>query len=717
MLLVVIGLTLAILAVLAFYRPLTQRILVQYLQRRTDLTIAVRKLDYGFFPFNVKVTGLELSRKVQGQNIRLAIGNIEARGDWKRFFQKDRAVFDSIRIDEVQSEIQVVKTGSRWDDGRSLTDILNRLGPLEIRDAALQISFPGLKVDIFQAELVLRRADSLEEYRYTLRAAKAEVEALERQTSLVGSFESSGKLEFGERLALQGEMVADSVRFTRPVSEVPLPESIRIKARCEYDGTRNTLQFGELDISAPPLFLASGSVELSLGERFSARGRSLLSLSDIAPVLDRLRPYLPSRLAAFGATGEAVVQGDWQYTLSPIPMLDLRLDLSLRNAALSFSGPELTAGATLSGNLAITGSLPEIQVGGRLKLRNGSLQVRSLAINNISAELRIERKGSLIAVPEFKGNALNLIFSPGEKKWSLNQLSAEGRGSFDMGNKRIALPSLRIQSRQLPPLAVEARGGLIPQTKKYLRFESPDADIQRVIDLLRPILPVEISAWRPEGNFGLEVEFEENWTPDQRWDCRGQLSFRGLNVENPSLGLTGQGLTPSFRFSGVYALSERRLSFTLSLLLDHGEVLWREIYHDWSAGALRTDIRGMLEPPNRQALIQEAELSVEPFGRLQASGSLRGWAPLSFELQVTSALTDPSAVLSLLSGRPENEPGQLSFGGEWSAEIRLKKVESLFSASGVIAVQNGRVEESQALIHLSGLDSRLGCVRGGVYQG
>lgn len=164
---------------------------------------------------------------------------------------------------------------------------------------------------------------------------------------------------------------------------------------------------------------------------------------------------------------------------------------------------------------------------------------------------------------------------------------------------------------------------------------------------------------------------------------------------------------PDLRFSGVYAVSDRWLSFTLSLLLDHGEVLWREIYHDWSAGALRTEIRGGLVPPDRHVLIEEAGLSVEPFGRLQASGSLRGWAPLSFDFQVTSALTDPSAVLSLLSGRLGYGAGSLSFGGDWSSEIRLKKGGGLFSVVGTVAVQNGRVEESQALIHLSGLDARL----------
>ncbi len=706
-LLVAIGLILAILAVLALYKPLTQRVLVQYLQRRTDLNIAVRKLDYGFFPLNVEVTGLEVSRKVQGQNVRLAIGHVEARGDWRRFFKKESAVFDSIRLDEVQSEIQVGKAGSRWGGGKSLTEILNRLGPLEIRNAALQLSFPGLVVDILQAELVLRRGDSLAEYRYKLRAAKADFEALEGQTSLVGSLESAGKLELGERLALQGEMIANSLRFVSPEFEFQLPESIEIKARCEYDKTRNALQFGELDISAPPLFRISGPVELSLGERFSARGRSHLTISDIAPVFDHIRPYLPLRLAALGAGGEVAVQGEWQYTLSPIPTLDVRLDLSLQNAALSLSGPELTAGAVFSGNLAIHGSLPEIQVAGRLKLRNGNLQVRGLAINNISAELRVERKGNLIAVPAFKGNALNLSFFPGRGKFSLNQLSVEGQGSFDMGKRRIVLPLLRVQSRELPPLMIEARGGLTPLAKKYLRLESPEADIQTVTNLLGPIPPVEVSAWHPEGNFSLEVKFEENWTPEQRWDCSGRLSFRSLNLENPSLDLTGQGLTAGLSFSGAYAVSDRWLPFSLSLLLDQGEVLWREIYHDWSTGALRTEIRGGLVPSERHVLVEEAGLSVEPFGRLQASGSLGATAPLSFDLQVSAALTDPSAVLSLLSGRLGYRAGSLSFGGDWSSEIRLKKAEGLFSAFGTVAIHNGRVEESQALIHLSGLEARL----------
>jgi hypothetical protein len=706
-LLAVIGLTLAILAVLAVYKPLTQRILVQYLQRRTELTIAVRKLDYRLFPLNVEVTGLKVSGEVEALNISLAIGYVEARGDWRRLFQKDKAVFDSIRIDEVGLKLQIAKTGNLRVDWKSLAETLNRLGPLEIKDVALNMSFPGLKVDILQAELAFRRADGLAEYNYVLRAGKVGFEALDRKSYLSGSLESSGKLELGERPALQGEMVAYSLRFAWPESEVLLPEPIKIKARCEYDEMGKTFNFGELDVDATPLFHASGPMELSLGETFSGRGSSLLSFSDIAPALERLKPYLPPYLAALDATGGATVRGDWHYSPSPMPQLDLRLDLAFQGVALSLSRPELTADAVFSGNLAIKGVVPGLQASGRLKFGKGSLRVKGLAVNNISAELQVERKGSLIAVPEFKGKAMNLIFSLRGEKWALNKLAVEGRGSLETQKKRISLTSLRIQSLELPLFLAEARTELIPRAKKYLRFESPHLDIQKAADLLRPILPVEMSAWQPDGDFGLEAEVEENWTPERSWSSNGRLSFHGLKLENPSLSLTGEGLTPDLRFSGVYAVPDRRLSFSLSLLLDHGEVLWREIYHDWSAGSLRTEIKGVLMPADRQVLIQEAGLSIEPFGRLQASGSLRGRAPLSFDLQVSGALPDPSAVLSLLSGRPGNGAGPLSFGGDWSAECRLKKGGGLFSAAGNVAVQNGRVEESQALILLSGLDARL----------
>jgi hypothetical protein len=333
--------------------------------------------------------------------------------------------------------------------------------------------------------------------------------------------------------------------------------------------------------------------------------------------------------------------------------------------------------------------------------------MRSVAVNNITAELQVERQPSLITVSEFKGKGTSLVLSLGGEKWVLNKLTVEGRGRLETEKMRAALTSMKFQTLELPMILAEARIGMKPRAAKFFRLDSPVADIQKIADYVRPVLPAQFSAWQPKGNFGFEAEWEEKWTPQRNWKCRGQLSFHDLKLENPSFGLAGEGLTPDLEFSGAYSHSGRQLSFILSLLLEHGEVLWREFYHDWSAGSLRTTIKGMLEPPDRRILIQEAGLDVEPFGRLQASGAFGGQRPLSFDLHVSTALTDPAAVLSLLSSRPGNDPGSLSFGGDWSAEIRLKKAVGLFSAAGAVIVRKGRVEESQSPVILSGLNARL----------
>ncbi len=706
-LLALLGLTLAILAVLALDKPLTRRILVRYLERRTDFILSVRKLDYSVFPLNVEVSGLKASREIEGQKIGLAVGHLEARGAWKRLFRKDQAFFDSIRMNDVGLEILVLKTGHQKGSWRSLPEVLNRLGPIEVNAMTLRMSFPSMKVEALDGGMAINRGDGPAEYRYRLRAEKADLETPKGTTSFTGSLVSSGKFELGERPALEGEMVVDSLRLARPELSLSLPEPIKISTRCEYDETENALRFSELEIEAPPLFRASGPVDLRLGEKFSAQGNSVLTLSAIAPALERLRPIFPARLGELDATGEAVIRGDWLYTSFPAPKLDLKLGLAFDNAALSFSGPELSAYAAFSGDFAVDGAVPGFQISGRLKFGNGRLRTKNLAVNNITAELQVERQASSITVSGFKGSGINLVSSLGGEKWALNNLAVEGRGRLDTEKMRAALTSMKFQSLELPLILAEARVGLKPRADKFFRLESPDANIQEVADYFRPVLPVQFSAWQPKGNFGFEGEFEEIWTPERSWKCRGRLSFRDLKLENPAFGLAGEGLTPNLDFSVAYSHSGRQLSFNLSLLLDHGEVLWREFYHDWSAGSLRTIIKGMLDPPDRRVLIQEAGLAVEPFGRLHASGALSGRGPLSFNLQVSTALADPAAVLSLVSSRPGSGAGSLTFGGDWSADIRLKKAVGLFSAVGAVTVRNGRVEESQSPVLVSGLNARL----------
>ncbi len=710
-----LGLALAVLTVLILDKPLTKKLLFSYFSRRTGFIIAAEKLDYRLFPLQVEVDGLKAAGTFRGQDLSLELGRIKAGGSLGRLFSRHRPLFTEITVENALLRISVDPAKRQRIDWKSAAEGLQRLGPLQIRNAGVEMSFPGGRAEMVGADLDLRSSDQRGVFLFSMSAVRTAFGSDRDRLSFSGSLRSAGELQLAGRPAFRGEVTVGSPRGMWNNTEVSPAEEIALKMRCEYLEEENRLSFSELDIALPSLARASGPLQVRLGKNSSLDWSLRASLSPAA-ILERLKPYLSSRLAALEVGGEIAVEGELRHTRERGPRTEVRLRTSFNDAGFSYSGREFTWRSSLSGVLTVKGVLPEIETAGRLALRKGDLITRNLSVRNISAGVELRLTPSLLFLPSIQGKAEEVRLRIGGEERILADVAAEGQGRLERSKRRLFFDSLKLECRDFSPFHIQAEVGLGFGSKRSIRVRSSALDLGRTLRFFHPFVPAGVSSWNPGGKVAFEVAAEEITRPERKWEGSGTFSAEGLQFNNPGSTATAEGLAPELRFSGGYSPSGRALSLDCSFSLANGETLWREYYVDWAAHPLRGRWRGEYVVPARSVAIEALELSLLPVGRAGVTGYAKAGNPASFDLQVSVLLEDPASLLALIGG----PGGKVGFAAAWSgalsSDARLQRAGDLFSYVGQIQVQNGSIGGRNGIPTLAGIEARLPVcfVRGGL---
>jgi len=704
--LTVLGLALAALSVLMLDKPLTKRLLFSYFSRRTGFIIAAEKMDFRLFPLRVEVEKLKAAGASGGQDLSLELGRIQAVGSLGRLFSRRRPVFTGLYAEDARLRISVDLASRQKIDWQSAAAGLQRLGPVHISDAAVEVSFSGGRADVLEADLDLRPSDQHGIFVFSMSAGRTSIGVDRNSWAFSGSLLAEGELQLVDRPALRAEVTVGSPRGIWNRAEVCPAEKISIRLQGEYLEEDNRLSFSEFDIAVPPLGRAEGPLLVGLGKNPSLDWSLHASLS-LPSILKRLRPYLPSRLAALDVGGEIAAAGELRHTRELGTRTEVRLAITFNDAAISHSVPGFTWSASLSGGLTTEGVLPAIETAGEIALGKGRLVTRNLDVQNISAGARIRLTWSLFQFPVIWGKAGRVRFRLGGEERILAGVAAEARGSLERKKRRLYFDSLNLESCDFSPFHIQAEVGLGSGSRRAIRLRNSALDLGWTLSFFRPLLPAGVRGWNPEGKVAFQAMVEEITRPERKWLWSGGLSAEGLQLNNPAAAAAAAGLAPEVRLSGGYFPSSRVLSLDGAFSLAKGETLWREFYIDWAAHPVQVRWRGEYRVPARSVNIEALEVSLFPIGRAAMTGYADAGNPVSFDFQVSAILDDPASLLTLIGG----PAGKIGFAAAWSgalsSDCRVKRAGSSFSLVGQIRAQDGSWRGKSGIPILSGIEARL----------
>jgi hypothetical protein len=668
--------------------------------------IAAEKLDFRLFPLRVEVNGLRATGTFRGQDLGLEVGRVEAEGSLGRLFSRSRPLFTGVRIEDARLRIKVDPARGQTIDWQAASEGLRRLGPLQVRNAGVEMSFPEGRAEMAGADLDLRSSGQPGVFVFSMSAAQTAFASDRGGRSFAGSLRLGGELQLGGKPAFRGEMTVGSLRGSWNKIDVSPGKEIAVKMRCEYLEEENRLSFSELDISLPSLARAWGPLQVQLGKKFSLDWNLRASLFPAA-ALERLKPFLSSRLAALDVGGEIAVEGELRHTSEHGPKTEVRFKMSFNDTGLSHSGREFTWRSSLSGSLNIKGILPEVETAGQVAVEKGELTVRGLSAEGISARVEIRLTPSFLFLPFVQGRAEKVRLRVGVEEKILADVAAEGRGRLELRKMRVVVDSAKLEGRDFSPFHIQANVGLGFGGERSIRVRSSAQDLDRMIRFFHPAVPAGVWSWNPEGQVSFEAAAEEITRPERKWQLNGEFSAKGLQLDHPGAAAAAAGLAPEIRFSGSYSPSRRVLALDCSFSLAGGESLWREFYIDWASRPLRGRWRGEYHFSSQKAAIEVLEFSLLPIGRVSLTGYANAGNPLAFDLQVSAFLEDPASLLALVGGPIGKAGFATAWSGALSSDARLKKTGDSFSLAGHISVQNGGIGGKNGAPTLTGIEARL----------
>jgi hypothetical protein len=705
-LLTALGLALVVLVILVLDKPLTKKLLFSHFSRRTGALIAAEKLNFRLFPLKVEVNGLKATGKFRGQDMGLELGKVEAVGSLGRLFSRSRPLFTGINVEDARLRITVDPSRGRTIDWQAASKGLQRLGPLQIRNAGVEMSFPEGRAEVVGADLDLRSSGQMGVFVFSMSAAQTAFASDRVGWSFAGSLRSGGELQLGGGPAFRGEVTVGSPRGVWNKIEISPAKEIAVRMRCEYLQEENRLSFSELEVSLPSLARAWGPLQVQLGKKISLDWNLRASLFPAA-ALEHLKPFLSSRLAALDVVGEIAAEGELRLSRENGLRTEVRLRSSFANALISHSGPEYSWRSSLSGFLNIEGILPEVETAGRITVEKGELCVRDLSAKGISARSEIRLTPSFLFFPFIQGRAEKVRLRIGEEDRALSDVAADGQGRLDRKKKRMVVDSFKLKSREFSPFHIQADIGLGSGSKRSVLIKSSGQDLDRALRFFHPLVPGAVSSWNPEGKASFEVAAEGIVQPERIWHVNGVFSAEGLRLDNPGAAAAAAELAPGIRFSGDYSPSRRVLSFECSFSQAGGESLWREFYIDWASRPLRGRWRGTYHFSPRKIAIEVLECSLLPIGRFSLTGCANAGNPLMLDLEVSAFLDDPASFLALVGGAAGKAGLAASWSGALSFDARLKIIGESFSLAGHLQVQDGSVGGNKGGRVLTGIEARF----------
>jgi hypothetical protein len=749
-------LVLLIISSLFFYynKSLTKRILEKYIADKAGAKLEIGKLDYDLFPFSVQADSVKVFQETRGMEIDIFINQLSWEGEIKRLLKKQKPILSSIEangavfrilIREEEEEMEV----DYQENMLLVSDILNYAARINFEGYSFKYIASSSSVDFEGDSFFLSGSDNKGEFDYSISGAKALIGNTDSKVSLESSLSSSGKISLIGLPYFEGEILLESIDFTRIKERILLPE-ISLRTKVEFRFEEKLLIFPQFEMNVPPFFDAAGDLTIGMGEDFSLLSLSKVHLKDLNKTHDLLKPYLmpylSSQLKTLALEGGALLEGEYKYIKDPSgAKLSVKGQVKLEPTHMSCTAPGFSFENLISGEIRVEGSLPDINFSGSLGVKNGNFSKDDLKIKDLSSSgnsrvegslscmdfsgsLRVKRgnfsKGDLrikefsldlslsgsnsfLDVSRLNCNLKSLSLPVENKSVELDQVEFGGKGSYDIAGEKIALDHLELQIPPLPPFQISSKVDLHSEGERYFYLKSPKMDSGSLLTLFSSFVPKEVSELEPSCHFDLEIKANKTPQDGDEWSFSCIFNLSEGAFHNPPFTLASESLQQKINLRGNYHPVKKRTKFSVEFDISKGESLWNEYYVDWGKNPFSANVSGVYHLPQSRLDDFSLEASLFPLGKIEARGLLGFQEQNLYDLEILASELNLNSIYSFFSQEQTPEQPALDLKGQAESKIRLRKEKEKLTVTGQVQVKNASLENKEKEILMEGVEVEI----------
>ncbi|NOR13756.1 MAG: hypothetical protein GQ545_10935, partial [Candidatus Aminicenantes bacterium] len=367
----------------------------------------------------------------------------------------------------------------------------------------------------------------------------------------------------------------------------------------------------------------------------------------------------------------------------------------------------LSMTSNLAGVLHFEGNPGHPDVSGLLQISKGNLEWEKLRIQNLSLSFPVSvKKNFRVKIPSFRGEMNMLKYTLGNEEIGFDQVRFEGEGSYDPKQSRLACDHLEIRIPSLPPLSFTADLSLKPAGERRFHLKSSELDFTSLSSVFSQFLPQNISQWKPEASFDLEMSVRKPHA-EELWTINSKIELADMQFHNPSFTIAGESLAPRIVLRNTYSPYHDRVSFSLEFHLERGESLWDDYYIDWGKNPLSVKISGLYEADSKRFPDLTADVILPTLGRVTVHGSLSPGPQFQMNVDATASSSNLQSLYTFLSRYEDSKDSAVFLEGKALSEFHLEKSGDFLCLQGWFKIDNGNFFRKNQAISLRGINARI----------
>jgi len=703
------------LSVFYFNSALIKNILEKSIARKTGAKIRIARLSYDLFPLKVKADSVKYFQKIGGMEIDVSLSVLDVEGEIKRALKKQKPFLQSVEVTgaDMRITIKEIDEEMKIDFQKYMLQfeqLMSYLDKIDLKDFNLRYTLLSDSILLEKCNLSLSRTYKEGEYGYALSSEKVELQGKSENIQMRSSFRTAGKLSLISLPYLESEFFFAPSTLVLNDREFLVPE-VSFKLNGEFQLDKKIFSLSQLEMSIPDLFDVSGSFKVDSNEGLSVVSKIRVQIKDLKKASELIEPYLglslPSQFQDFTMEGSVNLEGDYCFrSVSSGEKAEMEGDFQLQTSQVKVSTASFSFQNSIFSKFRLKGAFPELTLSGRLEIKDGNIAHQNLKIQDFSLALSLNGSSSSLNKIQFSGDLKALSFLSADTGIEFDQVDFEGRGSFNLREKKIDLAGLKFQIDQLSPFQIDSKMDLRCQGEKYFHMAITEMDSAALMDLFSSFVPKEISDLEPEGRISLDLKATQSPDREGGWRVSGIMNFSDWSFHNPSFTIAGESLHPELALQGVFYPIKQQAEFSGWLKLSKGEALWNEYYVDWSLYPLQLNVSGVFDRPSQNLDFLSLEALFSPLGKLEAKGLVRIQEPIHMNLDVRASELNLGSLYSFVS-QQQPEETSIELNGKAESQIRLRQEENMLSLDGNLRLRNTSLKSKDDNLLLEGIEVEI----------
>jgi len=705
-------LVLVVASLLFFYRkPFIKGILEKQLTKRTGIQITIGTLDYELFPLRIEAGAIKLRTKLEETEVDVFLDKLILKGDIHRIRKKKKPFLDIAEGKGVRIHIDVKESRKKImieDIIHGLSSGMSYVRQINLENSILDFTFSDKRINLQGVDFTLSPSTDQKSFAYTLLFRDAEGQIQPQKIGFQNVIQGSGTLSLKDTHYIDGRFSLrnNHLMFAERKAQF---EEIDLHFRGELQADKNILIFPTLEIDVPSYARLSGPLTVIFQDDLTLLFHPRIHVDDLSRVFSLARDYIPYELDGLEMKGSVFFEGEGRLTPNRrTQKVQVSGTFVINPTRIRYRTSFFSLDSILAGSIRINDFPENLNFTGNLNISKGSFSQKHLDLKELTLEIPVDfrRNSSELNIFPLKGYFKVLTYHLQNRKIEIVDAAFEGRGIFDLQNRKIYLSQASIQFPPFPSFQIKTQAGLDPKDSKSFSVKSSDISFQSLLGFFSPFIPPKVKDWEPDGTLRFQMEalnfYEER---EEGWKVSVEVEASGVKFHDPSFTLAGESLEPNLILKGTFRRSLKTIPLSVSFDLSQGESLWKDYYINWNKMPFRGNVSGQLQVSERRITDVSVDASIPDFGKFTVTGIIDARQPLWVDLIVKTSGLNLSSLYPFIIQKRAGSQIPTEIRGEAETRMALKGDKNVFSLKGHLKILNASLATGDQKFSIKGIDA------------